>query len=535
MALIAIFFVSASAYFINLGSSSLWDSNEAFYAETPRRMLETGDWINPSFNGRPRFNKPPLSYWIVAASYKAFGVSEWAERLPIAFGAMAMMIAAFALGRTIFRSNEAGLFAAIALAANPRFLIFSRRIIIDVYLSAFMGVALLAFALSESPSQTARRKKLLLALMYASIGLGVMTKGPVAAVLPGMAFLTYLIINSQIGRLKEMMLPTGALIVAAIVVPWYAAVYAQHGWHYIGSFIMGDNVSRYLEPTWGPRRGPFFYIPVLMGDMFPWSIFLIVAMALALCGKFAPDGSKLLLVWIAVIVLFFSISRNKQDLYIAPAYTAAAALVGGFIVRARQSVLLGWAALAVGALLSIAGAALILAARRYELAGSSAIGLTALSGGLLASAVALRRRIEAALVIAIAVASANLILVAKTLPDFERYKPVRAFSQIIKSRAGPGALVGYYRLASPSMVFYLGRPVFEYYDQKELEAAFASGAEVYCIMTAADYEAIRPSLPCQTHVLASRPMFQVKLNGILKGAALPRAVLVSNSEGAEGS
>ena len=73
-------------YLIGLGDSSLWDSNEAFYAETPRRMLETGDWLSPSFNYQPRFNKPPLSYWIVALFYSVLGVSETAERLPVVLG-----------------------------------------------------------------------------------------------------------------------------------------------------------------------------------------------------------------------------------------------------------------------------------------------------------------------------------------------------------------------------------------------------------------------------------------------------------------
>jgi len=73
--LIILLALAAAPYFIGLGASSLWDSNEAFYAQTPREMIESGDYINPSFNYQPRFNKPPLSYWVVAAFYKLFGVS----------------------------------------------------------------------------------------------------------------------------------------------------------------------------------------------------------------------------------------------------------------------------------------------------------------------------------------------------------------------------------------------------------------------------------------------------------------------------
>ena len=112
--------LSIAPFFLNLGASSLWDSNEAFYAETPREMIESGDFINPSFNYKPRFNKPPLSYWVVAASYQLFGVSETAERLPLALGAMGMLVTAFVLGR-LAQSTEAGLLAAIALRHRAAF------------------------------------------------------------------------------------------------------------------------------------------------------------------------------------------------------------------------------------------------------------------------------------------------------------------------------------------------------------------------------------------------------------------------------
>src|SRR5215216_3136485 len=127
--LAAILLLAVAPYFVRLGASSLWDSNEAFYAETPRVMIETNDFINPSFNDQPRFNKPPLSYWVVSAFYKLFGVSEMSERLPIALGAVLMITIAYGLGRVAY-SEQAGLFAAISLAVAPRFLMFSRRIII---------------------------------------------------------------------------------------------------------------------------------------------------------------------------------------------------------------------------------------------------------------------------------------------------------------------------------------------------------------------------------------------------------------------
>ncbi|MEK6407012.1 MAG: glycosyltransferase family 39 protein [Acidobacteriota bacterium] len=543
--LIVVLTLAAAPYFIRLGASSLWDSNEAFYAETPREMIESGDYVNPAFNFHARLNKPPLSYWLVIPFYKLLGVSETAERLAIALAAMTMIATAYGLGRVVF-SVDAGLLAAIAMAIAPRFLMFSRRIMIDVSLATFMALALLLFMLAE---RTPVRRRLYLVLMYVSLGLGVITKGPVAIALPAATLVIYLAAYRQLNRLSEMMLPMGLIIVAAIVLPWYLAIYYQHGWTHIETFILKDNLSRYTQPVWGPRRGFLFYIPVMIGDLFPWSLFLIPGLVLAARevwrGKgqpASPAKSALLVIWIAVIVVFFSFSRSKEDLYILPIYPAAAALVGGWLAgflgseRYPKNGFMRWLAVALGAVIVAAGAVILYlfgkGTQPYEMAGANFIGYAAILGGLLATGLALLKKTRSAIVTtALSVAACNWVFVLWTLPDFERYKPVRSLCEAIATEARPDALVGYYRTAYPSMVFYLRRPIFEYYEQVEIEAAFASGREVFCIMTAVEYEATKSQLPPQTRVLASRPIFQVKLKTILNRVELPQVVLISNKGG----
>jgi 4-amino-4-deoxy-L-arabinose transferase-like glycosyltransferase len=246
-------------YFVNLGATSIIDANEAFYSETPREMIEKGDWINSSFNYEPRFNKPPLSYWVVAGFYEAFGVSLGAARLPIALGMLVILATVFLVGRAAF-SIDAGLVAALTLAATPRMLLFSRRIVIDVYTAMFVGLTLLCFVLAEL--DPARRRRWL-AAMYVAVGLGMMTKGPVAAILPAIVIAAYLIVAGRLRTIGRMMLPAGVLIVAVIVVPYYAALYAQHGWAYISTFVFTENVARFAEGVGAPNRGPLFYVPVV--------------------------------------------------------------------------------------------------------------------------------------------------------------------------------------------------------------------------------------------------------------------------------
>jgi 4-amino-4-deoxy-L-arabinose transferase-like glycosyltransferase len=549
--LILVLVLASLPYFVKLGASSLWDSNEAFYAETPREMIESHDYINPRFNYNARLNKPPLSYWIVVPFYLLLGVSEAAQRLPIVLGATIMITTAFGLGRALY-SVEAGLLAAIGLAAAPRFLMFSRRIMIDVYLAVFMGLALLLYVLAERRPE---RRRLYLPLMYASIGLGVMTKGPVAALLPAAALVLYLAVYRRLNKLRDMMLPVGFVIVAAIVLPWYIAIYFQHGWHHIQNFILQDNISRYTQPVWGPRRGLFFYIPALIGDFFPFSLFLIPLAFYGLRhlwrmyrGGIEPTsdhgGSAMLVVWIAVIVVFFSISKNKEDLYILPIYPAAAALVGGLLAgffteqRHRTLGFVRISAFGLAAGLVASGVVILIffdtGTGLYDIQGANLIGFTAVLGGLIAAIAAILSRMrEAILSGALTVAACNWLFVIWALPDFERFKPVRPLCEVIASEAGPDALMGYYRTAYPSMVFYLQRPIFEYYHQAEIEAAFTSGKEVFCLMTESEYEAFKAQVPAQTRVLASRPIFRVKLNGILDRVELPRVVLISNKGGTD--
>ncbi|HSE38986.1 MAG TPA: glycosyltransferase family 39 protein [Blastocatellia bacterium] len=546
--MIAVLAIAATPYFVKLGASSLWDSNEAFYAETPREMIESHDYVNPTFNYRARLNKPPLSYWIVAPFYLLLGVSEAAQRLPIVLGAMILLSTAYGLGRAVY-SVDAGLLAAIGMAAAPRFLMFSRRIMIDVYLAVFMGLALLMFVLAEKRPE---RRRLYLILMYAALGLGVMTKGPVAVVLPAAALTIYLLIYRRFDKLRDLMLPAGLIIIAAIVLPWYVAIYFQHGWGHIQTFILQDNISRYTQAVWGPRRGLFFYFPAVMGDFFPWSLFMV---PLAWLGvrrlwlfyrgerQSSSDlsGSAMLAIWIAVIFVFFSISKSKEDLYILPIYPAAAALVGGLLAAGFTGQPLGhvrFTTLSLAAGLAASGVVILVlfddGTRLYEIEGANLIGYFAILGGLItATAAILARTRSAILASALTVAACNWVFVMRALPDFERFKPVRPLCEVITAEAGPDALVGYYRTAYPSMVFYLGRPIFEYYHQAEIEAAFTAGKQVFCIMNESEYEAFKSRVPVQTRVLASHPIFRVKLNGILDTVELPRVVLISNKGGTD--
>src|SRR5262249_9611681 len=162
-------------------------------------------------------NKPVLSYWVVAGLYRVFGVSVTVERAGIAAGAVGILLAAFLIGRAL-GSARTGALASLMLVTAPRFVMHSRRIFIDVWVTCFMSAALAAFVMAERHPDRRRRY---LTLMYIAIGLGVLTKGPVALAFPAVVGVTWLVVERRLGELRRLMIGPGLVIVAAIVLPWY--------------------------------------------------------------------------------------------------------------------------------------------------------------------------------------------------------------------------------------------------------------------------------------------------------------------------
>jgi 4-amino-4-deoxy-L-arabinose transferase-like glycosyltransferase len=527
-------------YFVSLGNSAIWDANEAFYVETPREMLEANDFLNPTFNYLPRFNKPVLSYWIVAVFYRVLGVSVTVQRFAIALGALVIMACAFVLAgliedRGVRREarGAAGLWAAAGLAAAPRMVMFARRIFIDIWVTAFMSLTLTFFALSERYPE---RRRQYLALMYVAIGLGVLTKGPVAVALPALAFALYLAVRRELRRVNEMTIPMGIVIVALIVVPWYAGLYHEHGWTYIKSFLISENVERFTSGVGvRQRRGPWFYLPIVLSDSFPWSLLLPCAAVAA--WRTRTRVETLLWCWIAAIVGFFSLSAGKQDLYIFPIVSAVAALGGVMIVRGlsdeRWKPWLSATLAAAGALLGLAGGAVLFlfesAGRVYALDAALIVGAVGVAGGVLTVFFGAARRPEAAaLSLLAAVVAVNWAFVVRVLPEFERYKPVPEFSRTLHDRLKPGDVVAHYQVSLPSMVYYLRRHVDQYVDDPPFVSALLSEKHVYAVLSADDYAALAPQIAARTCVIERRPTFEVKLRQVLARQPLPELLLITN-------
>jgi 4-amino-4-deoxy-L-arabinose transferase-like glycosyltransferase len=524
--------------FLSLGANSIWDANEAFYVETPKQMVRSGDYVTPTFNALPRLNKPVLSYWIVAALYHLFGVSVTVERAGIALGALGIIVATFLVGRAL-RSTLTGVLAALFVVSSPRFVMFARRIFIDIYITMFMALALACFVLAERYPQ---QRRTFLLLMYTAIGFGVLTKGPVALVLPVLACAVWVIVDRRWRDVTRLYLLHGVAIVLVIVTPWYLALFISHGWAPITDFFVGENVGRYVTSMVpGDRPRPFyFYLPVLFGDLFPWAPLLVVPLLTtwrratsveSVIGD--PSIRRFLWCWVMVIVATFSMSATKQDLYIYPVIPAVAVLVADALADdgfARMSRLLRTALAMVGGLTVAAGAAAFYLFRwgYYELPSVGVMTAVLIAGGLAVVAfAAVGRTRRAVMILAMTFVSFNYLLVLRVLPGVERFKPVVPLVQVMVERGAPADRMGFYRLSLPSTVYYADRPVRELMSLEDAAAFYRAEGPAWAIMGQEDYEDLRSVVP-DLCVAGRRLQFDAKLDDLINRVQPPDVLLVTN-------
>ena len=521
-------------YFIFLGANSIWDANEAFYVDTPRRMVETGDYVTPYFNGQERLNKPVLSYWIVAGLYNLFGVTVGVERLGIAVGAVGIIAATLLTGFAL-RSILTGLLAALIVATAPRMVMFSRRIFIDIWITCFMAITLACFAMAE---RYPRYRRAWLVGMYAAIGCGVLTKGPVAVVFPVLTCAIWMTVEGRWADLRRLMLVPGTLIILAIVVPWYAALYHAHGWGPIVQFFVGENFGRYTGEMASEGRGVLFYLPVLFGDLFPWAPLLLVPIVRAWRPAFAGESSaeasirRLLWIWIVSMATVFSLSQSKQDLYIFPVVPAVAALVAQELVSRLDAPdrwlirLLG----IVGVLSASSGIAAywLFGFGHYQVSGIGWVALTCVAGGMTTWWLAWRgERTRAVFVLAATFILFNYLFVGSALPSVERLKPSVPLAAEIRERAGTDGRVGAYHLLFPSLIYYLGRPIEELGSVEQAQAFFAPERPAWAIMSDGSYTELVTIVPGLC-VVDRRPLFEAKLSDLVSRQPAADVLLVTN-------
>jgi 4-amino-4-deoxy-L-arabinose transferase-like glycosyltransferase len=321
-------FVAALLFFMRLGRFPLIEPDEGRNAEVGREMLVSGDWITPHFNGFVVLDKPAVFFWMVAASLKTFGVSEGAARLPSALMGAATMLLVWFLGRRMF-GDSAGLRAGLVFAACPLALIVAREVIFDMTLTFFVTLAMVAFWLAEE-------KKFLLpwleALMFAAMGVAVITKGPVGVVIPLISILIYEVARGRGREWLRLRWGWGLLIFLAVALPWFITVSVRNP-DFPRYAFWNESLKRFA--TGAARRGGgiLYYIPVFLGGCFPWSFFLLLGgwNHLRRWRELKQEAGRpilFLLSWAAWVFVFFTLSHSKLPAYFLPASIPLSILMG---------------------------------------------------------------------------------------------------------------------------------------------------------------------------------------------------------------
>jgi 4-amino-4-deoxy-L-arabinose transferase-like glycosyltransferase len=295
-------------------------------------MLARHDWVTPTLGGLPWLEKPPLYYWQAMVAYRVFGVSDWAARLPSVIDATALVFAAYWFLRR-FRSGCA-LDGALMIATSAAVVGFARAASTDMPLAAAFGIAMLAwFAWFESG------KSGFLVAFYAALALGMLAKGPVAPALAAAIVLVFAATQrSWSVALRTLSLP-GIAAFLIVGLPWYVLAQLRNP-QFLRVFLLEHNLARFGTNMFHHPEPLWYYIPVTLLGWVPWAVFVAAAVVFAvlkLRDREADSLNTFLLIWIAVFVVFFSISKSKLPGYVLPAIAPGVLLFANFLREKRLS------------------------------------------------------------------------------------------------------------------------------------------------------------------------------------------------------
>ncbi|HXG88201.1 MAG TPA: glycosyltransferase family 39 protein [Vicinamibacterales bacterium] len=335
---VPVILLAALSFFAGLGRGAISDTDEAFYAESSREMVESGDWLTPHFNYEPRFQKPALFYWLTSVAYGPAGPNEFAARVWSALAGVGLVLIVTACGRRWF-DETTGLLAGAITATNFGYFALARMSLPDLPLAFFITLAIWAAFVATLEREHSPRRWLLLAATAAALGF--LMKGPLALLIPVLVVLPILLMERRSFNVELADVVLALLLFVAIASPWYLAMWAQHGTAYMREFFVGDNFERFATSRFNDPRPWWFYFPVLAGGLLPWT-----PLAIVWVGPFFQfltrrrDISSVdlrLLLWAAIPLVFFTLSVGKQPRYILPVLPPLAVLLAGSIIeRTRE-------------------------------------------------------------------------------------------------------------------------------------------------------------------------------------------------------
>src|SRR5262245_38734804 len=315
-------------FLLGVSPWGLWERDEGRYADVAREMLERGDYITPRIDGAVFLDKPPLVYWVTAASLRIWGTGETGARFGQLLFAAGILLVTRRLGQLLFDRRLANI-ALIVLASSLGFFTSSHLLTLDLGLTFFVSLALLCFLSGWRADPGDRRAYL---GMFAAVPAGVLTKGLIAAFLVAAPTPCYLPLRREWRRCSALPWVAGTLLFLAIAAPWYVAV-ALINPEFTRYFFVHENLARFGTAV-HRHVGPwYYYLAVAAAGLLPWSLYLPLRLfqrrpAVADLGaSLRREAPAFLWSWVLPGLLFFSVSQSKLPLYVLPLFPAAALLL----------------------------------------------------------------------------------------------------------------------------------------------------------------------------------------------------------------
>ncbi|BBG65729.1 glycosyl transferase family 39 [Hydrogenimonas sp.] len=312
------------SFFFNLGPVPLFDLDEGAFSEATREMLASGNYITTYLGGDLRFDKPILIYWLQAASVKLFGLNEFALRLPSALAATAWAALLYLFTKRLFDAKTA-LLATLFMVSALQISVIAKAAIADALLNLWIAASMFSILLYIKSDE-----KRWLYAAFAAIGFGMLTKGPVAVMIPVAVTFLYFLFKRDLKRWAVSVFnPVGILIFLAVALPWYLLEYMDQGMKFIEGFFFKHNLSRFENSFEGHSGSIFYYIPVLLVGTMPFTGVLTAAI-IRIKEWISNDTTLFLVLWFGFVFIFFSFSGTKLPHYVIYGYTPL------FIIMALQ-------------------------------------------------------------------------------------------------------------------------------------------------------------------------------------------------------
>jgi 4-amino-4-deoxy-L-arabinose transferase-like glycosyltransferase len=481
--------VCAFLFFYGLGAFGLLGADEPRYAQIAREMLTRHDWITPTLNGHPWLEKPVLYYWQAMLVFSVAGVTGQAARIPAAIDASALVAAIYFFLRRFRPGCE--LDGAIVAASSAGMIGFARAAATDMPLASTFSIALLAWYAFYESDKANTRTRVYLAIFYAFLALGTLAKGPVAPAFAAITIIAFAGLRRDWAAIRRSLWIPAIAIYCAIALPWYIAVQIRNP-QFFRFFILEHNLGRFSQDIYHHRQPFWFYVPIFLVAMMPWSLLLLLALAERVSAIWSAGIENLrnpknswplfLLLWMLVPILFFSASQSKLPGYILPAIPAGALLVTQYLASTRGAADLpvpGYKKLNfyVAVMHGVICGVLIIAAfeaKAFLLYHRFVMDRTAMSGAAVGAVFAIGiimallsrsgiRLLTRVTLVAVVVSTAIVIRKAAPVIDAtQSARPVAETIQAFLQHPVPLAIYRINRVQQYGLEFYLNRPAQAY-------------------------------------------------------------------------